>query len=379
MLTLTSGIQPVKTETTIVVPDDYVTIQEAVNNANDGDIIFVRNAVYHENVVINKSVALVGEDKCNTIIDGNRTGYVICVEGKWFDPPINNAQIVNFTLQNGIYGVGLIGAHYTLVKNNNILNMSEDGICLSHSDFVQISDNVISGSIGGIMLWSGSCYNKIINNTMKGGWLALCDYCFHNVAIGNKISDVEEAIYLRSGGYAIYAINNTFAENIIANCSVAVYLDEEWGGRCAFYHNNFINNTQQVVIGFKGYSVNNTLDDGYPSGGNYWSDYAGADLFSGPYQNETGSDGIGDTPYIIDKSNQDNYPLTNPWSPLPPIPGDVNSDGTVDISDIILWASAFGSRPGDPNWSIAADLAKDTVIDIFDAILIAVNFGKTYP
>jgi uncharacterized protein (DUF2141 family) len=53
----------------------------------------------------------------------------------------------------------------------------------------------------------------------------------------------------------------------------------------------------------------NTWDDGYPSGGNYWSDYSGTDVYSGPYQNVTGSDGIGDIPYVIDANNTDHYPL----------------------------------------------------------------------
>jgi outer membrane protein assembly factor BamB len=57
----------------------------------------------------------------------------------------------------------------------------------------------------------------------------------------------------------------------------------------------------------------NVWDDGYPSGGNYWSDYAGSDLFSGSNQNELGNDGIGDTPYIIDSDNLDRYPLMIPW------------------------------------------------------------------
>jgi len=56
------------------------------------------------------------------------------------------------------------------------------------------------------------------------------------------------------------------------------------------------------------------LDAGYPLGGNYWDDYNGADLFSGQYQNETGSDGIGDTAYTIDVNNQDNYPLMGMFS-----------------------------------------------------------------
>jgi len=59
----------------------------------------------------------------------------------------------------------------------------------------------------------------------------------------------------------------------------------------------------------------NTWDNGYPSGGNYWSDYTDVDNYSGSYQNETGSDGIWDHPHTIDANNQDRYPLVYPpWS-----------------------------------------------------------------
>jgi hypothetical protein len=58
----------------------------------------------------------------------------------------------------------------------------------------------------------------------------------------------------------------------------------------------------------------NVWDNGYPSGGNYWSDYNGTDLLLGSGQNETGSDGIGDTPYVIDANNRDNYPLMKPYA-----------------------------------------------------------------
>jgi hypothetical protein len=58
----------------------------------------------------------------------------------------------------------------------------------------------------------------------------------------------------------------------------------------------------------------NVWDDGYPSGGNYWSDHAGTDLRNGVYQNETGSDWIGDSSYTLNKDNTDRYPLMHPFA-----------------------------------------------------------------
>jgi hypothetical protein len=59
----------------------------------------------------------------------------------------------------------------------------------------------------------------------------------------------------------------------------------------------------------------NQWDIGYPSGGNYWNNYTGADLYKGLYQNVSGSDGIGDMPYTIDRNNRDRYPRIGSYMP----------------------------------------------------------------
>jgi hypothetical protein len=84
------------------------------------------------------------------------------------------------------------------------------------------------------------------------------------------------------------------------------------------YHNSFVNNGKQVSTSgspLPSPAPLNVWNDGYPSGGNYWSDYTGVDVKSGPNQDQPGSDGIGDTPYTIDSNNMDHYPLMSPWTP----------------------------------------------------------------
>lgn len=62
-----------------------------------------------------------------------------------------------------------------------------------------------------------------------------------------------------------------------------------------------------------------------------------------------------------------------------PIPGDLNSDGTVNIFDLRIVAKAFGSKPGDPYWDPRADLNRDDRISLLDLVLVAINYGRTTP
>ena len=118
------------------------------------------------------------------------------------------------------------------------------------------------------------------------------------------------------GGLTLFeSSNNTITDSKICNDTVGVSFYHSDNN--LLFHNSFIGNDVNVLSDFKdpytnkpsGYTSMNLWDNGYPSGGNYWSDYSGTDLYHGPFQNETDSDGIGDTPYVIGANNTDYYPL----------------------------------------------------------------------
>lgn len=106
---------------------------------------------------------------------------------------------------------------------------------------------------------------------------------------------------------------NISANNVIGSCGQPVWMYRAVNN--VFYHNNFVNYSSLVSVS----ESSNQWDNGYPSGGNYWSNLTCVDLFHGPCQNETGGDGIGDASYVIGSDNVDRYPLMTPHA-LNPLP-----------------------------------------------------------
>ena len=315
MLTLAFNIQQVKSEpTTVIVPDDYPTIQGAINSASPGDTIYVRAGTYNENVVVNKSVSLVGENRATTIID---------VEGRYATSPYygavqviaNNVKISGFTIRNSPQpGIALqhndfppyyVG-HDIVIQNNLISNNSE-GVYVCDYTNVVITDNLVTYNIvSGVNLIV--CNDTIVNNNTITNNLVYGIYiwsdCWNNTIGNNTITDNKWGIRYDSSGNIIS--NNIIAGNTHAGIEMQARKNYEQNNTIS--HNSFFNK-KQVVVSFGSVNI---WDNGYPIGGNYWSDHAEVDNFSGPYQNETGSDGIEDRPYVIDANNTDRYPQMTP-------------------------------------------------------------------
>jgi len=127
---------------------------------------------------------------------------------------------------------------------------------------------------------------------------------------GNSISDGFYQAYSESSGIELdHSTNVIVAGNNISYTHIGIQVTGT--NQSAIYHNNFIQNDSQA------YQSNTSInwDNGYPSGGNYWSNYPGVDNCSGPQQNTCPSpDGIGDTPPSMDGGvSQDRYPLMKPF------------------------------------------------------------------
>jgi parallel beta-helix repeat protein len=222
-------------------------------------------------------------ERSNIIIDG--VGHSI--EGDGTENGIQLSNVTNVTIKNTKIehtydGVYIESASFIIVLENNITANSNDGIGVFDSPNTLIARNSITsnGFYGVENINSSYCSvssNHIAANTYFGIGIY---YSINNNVTGNKIEDNYNGIEL------------TYS----ADCNV--------------YHNDFVNHTFQtsIVLSIAAW------DDGFPSGGNYWSDYTGTDAYSGPNQNQPGNDGIGDTPYICDQNNFDNYPLMNPFT-----------------------------------------------------------------
>ncbi len=306
-------------------PANFHTIQEAITASTAGDIIVVNSGTYPENVVINKPISLKGVTSGQRpVIVGNQTVAVVKITA-------NGVQFSGFSVTNGgygdSYGDGMLGGGIEFfgvsdcdVTNNLVYDNLACGISLVNANYNTVANNTSISNWIGIRLWSWSPlttnYNVIRNNTcsfnLRNG-ISLSSYVYKTATVNyNNITDNvvnANSILADYGGIDIGKSRGDYLSgNIVSSNAVAIYLNSVFDSK--FFHNTFLNNSVQVQIydDQESGSSTNTWDDGYPSGGNYWSNYNGADA---------NHDGIGDSPYVIDANNVDRYPLMVTSTPIP--------------------------------------------------------------
>ena len=264
-------------------PGNYSEIQEAIDNAENGDTIFVFIGDYGANIVIDKSISLIGEKREETIIQDGSDGIFVLAD---------KVTVTNFTISNcgGFWdkaGILVRSNDNTICYNNIVDNGVLNGIYVEHASF----NNV---------------YNNLIENCQYNGLKV--SYSTYNNISGNFISD--------NNGMGMI-LHDSSKNNFFCNTISRSY----WGGLNIYensnenllYHNNLIENDIQ-----NGYDICGNTWYNFEAG-NYWDDYEGED---------NNGDGIGDTPYtIVGNTTQDNYPLMNIYE----IPSNPTIDGPVNV------------------------------------------------
>ena len=360
--------ESVPAQKTIYVDDDFIddpanhkwnTIQEGVDDANDGDTIIVYPSTYTENVDVGKSVTIESEGGAEVTIvqaaDSNNSVFRVSAD---------DVTISGFTVKGAGFGVCLSGADHCIISDNKVSN--RNGISLYDSSNNELSSNTASNNYFGIYLlhsrgnsltsntasnnnygiWllysgdntltsntadsnnvgiglAGSSNNALTGNTVNsnngdGIWLGGSS---NNALTGNTVnSNNEDGIWLYNSngneftsntasnneyGIRLYdSSDNTLTSNIASNNEYGIYLYSSSNNQ--IYINNFISNTNNVHSdGSNIWNSPSELTYTYKGGrytnylGNYWDDYIDSDA---------NNDGIGDTPYPINSDN-DNYPL----------------------------------------------------------------------
>jgi hypothetical protein len=265
----------------IYVPDDFATIQAAINAAVSGNIIMVKAGIYYENIVMEDGITLLGEGADVTIIDGGESGSVITARNT------TPAEISGFTIQNGKSdGGGGINADDSeailTISNNIIINNSSSfggAICGQLGRSV-IKNNIIGHNSG----WNGGAIDA------RGEYLFVNNIVVHNNA-GNH-----------AGGIMVYG---TDCRPVIKNNVIAYNSTSGKGGGILCTNNSnptiinniIVNNVASNIGGGIGFEVGGSANISYNDVWGNNSDYGGG-----------ASAGVGDIsadPLFVDPDNGD--------------------------------------------------------------------------
>jgi parallel beta-helix repeat protein len=311
----------------------------------------------------------IGSSEWNTLRNNVMVGNGIRVGGGkldyWNTHYIDQSNTVNgkpiHYWKNVTGGTIPLGAGQAIVANctgvtveNQDVSNSSAGVQVGYSSNITITNIRASNNRLAIYLFL-SPNSTISDNVMSNGWNGI------NVAHTERVTISDNTVSGFEIGIGV-SVSNDFSvvRNTVSYNEYGIYfwgwLDER-NNNNSIHHNYIIHNTIQ---GFDQKDTNR-WDNGYPSGGNCWSDYQGEDIYSGPNQDIPGSDGIGDTPYMIDDDSIDRYPIMESCIPLP------SEISSFDIDPDTLYLKSKGK------WITAYLTTKNAKAEDIDMSTILLN------
>jgi len=273
----------------------------------DGNVYTFTDNIYEPLVVERDNIVV---DGAGYSIEGPHTslaqspeGIGILVERR------SNVTISNVAMQRFLYGICINSSSNNRITKSNITNNSK-GIIIEHSSDNRIRESQITNNIDvGVYVFEASDTNiggSIIENNINDGISLVLssvnivsDCAIRDNGVGVRIMNVSMTLIVtwnnitnNSIGIHLEVSSMGFGFNNIANNGIGVQIA---GSDNCISHNNFINNTRQVYdIAWDNPEMSPSVNTWYGvDAGNYWSDY----------------NGTGDTPYVIDENNQDNFPV----------------------------------------------------------------------
>jgi parallel beta-helix repeat protein len=187
----------------------YRYIQDAIDNATEGDIVYVFEGVYYEDIVVYKPLTIIGENKTSTVIDGMYENCIVYVSA-------NFTYIQNVTVRNsGGYlsnaGIKIDSMHNQIT--NCIVYRTKSGIYINKTHYNMISNCTFYNNGEGIFLQS------TLENTIND-----CYFCHNGIGLNikNSKSITVTGCYAHTNGIAFFFDNSSTIKS----------------EKCAAYNNN---------------------------------------------------------------------------------------------------------------------------------------------
>jgi parallel beta-helix repeat protein len=218
--------------------EHYQTLQKLINNTKEGERLFLPPGIYHEHLIVNKSITLIGADNHSTILNGSGTGIIMYISA-------SNVSLSNCLIEHGNIGIYLKGSNKNsqVALHNITVSKTNASMYLSRTSNVSLLHSILEESVDGITLYNSSYItllgNVIRNNSNIG--IELEDGSHHNTINANHLILNRQGIRLCRNSY-----NNTISNNSMVNNTIGIHL--EFTSHTMVTDNVFIHNDCGIRI-----------------------------------------------------------------------------------------------------------------------------------